>query len=100
MAKTGVDSTVFYRLYMVPGMQHCSGGPGAASFDMVGPLDRWVTQGSAPESVIAAKVTNGAVTRTRPLCPYPQEAKWKGTGSTDDAASFTCTTPVLATPVP
>jgi feruloyl esterase len=87
----GSNTAQFYRLYMVPGMQHCNGGPGATTFDMVGPLDTWVTSGAAPDSILASKLTNGAVTRTRPLCPYPQEATWKGTGSTDDAASFSCT---------
>ena len=78
---------------MVPGMQHCTGGPGATAFDMVEPLDRWVTQSVAPESILALKLTGGVVTRTRPLCPYPQEAKWKGTGSTDEAANFVCAAP-------
>jgi feruloyl esterase len=90
VAKMGPDSLAFYRLFMVPGMQHCSGGPGATSFDMIEPLDRWVTQSAAPESILALKVVNGAVVRTRPLCPYPQEARWKGAGSTDDAANFSC----------
>ena len=83
----------FYRLYMVPGMQHCNGGPGATTFDMVPALDQWITKGVAPESVIASKVAAGVVTRTRPLCPYPQEAKYKGSGSTDDAANFECAAP-------
>jgi feruloyl esterase len=83
----------FYRLFMVPGMQHCSGGPGATTFDMLDSLDRWADKGIAPEKVIASKVTNGAVERTRPLCPYPQEARWNGAGSTDDAANFSCKLP-------
>jgi len=78
---------------MVPGMQHCSGGPGATTFDMIEPLDRWATAGVAPESVTASKLASGVVTRTRPLCPFPQEAKWKGTGSTDEAANFVCAVP-------
>jgi feruloyl esterase len=80
---------------MVPGMQHCSGGPGAATFDMLIPLDRWVNQGTAPDSITASRSTNGMVTRTRPLCPYPQEAKWKGNGSTDEAVNFVCAIPDL-----
>ena len=87
------DTKEFYRLFMVPGMQHCSGGPGATVFDMVEPLERWVEKGVAPEKVIASRITNGQVERTRPLCPYPQEAKWTGTGSTDDAANFVCALP-------
>jgi feruloyl esterase len=59
----GPETPAFYRMYMVPGMQHCAGGPGATSFDMTVPLDRWVTAGVAPESVIASKFANGAVVR-------------------------------------
>jgi feruloyl esterase len=83
----------FYRLYMVPGMQHCNGGPGTSSFDMVDALDQWVDHGKAPEQIIAAHLTGGQVDRTRPLCPYPQEAQWKGTGSTDKAENFVCVAP-------
>ena len=89
----GADVPAFYRLFMVPGMQHCNGGPGATTFDMLPSLDAWATTGTAPETVIASKVMNGVVTRTRPLCPYPLEAKWKGTGSTDEAANFSCAAP-------
>ncbi len=87
------DTRVFYRLFMVPGMQHCTGGPGPSSFNMVEPLDQWVERGTAPEQIIASHLTNGAVDRTRPLCAYPYEARWKGTGSTDKAENFTCTLP-------
>jgi feruloyl esterase len=89
----GPTTTEFYRLYMVPGMQHCNGGPGATTFDMIVPLDRWANGGIAPESITASKSANGAVTRTRQLSPYPQEARWKGTGSTDEAANFVCAVP-------
>jgi feruloyl esterase len=84
------ETTVFYRLFMVPGMQHCSGGPGATTFDMVTALEKWVEKGVAPQQVLAQRIVAGKVERTRPLCPYPQEAVWKGTGSTDDAANFSC----------
>lgn len=93
MKAMGPTVTEFYRLYMVPGMQHCSGGPGATTFDMIAPLDRWAEGGVAPERIIASKTANGQVIRTRPLCPYPLEAKWKGTGSTDDANQFVCAQP-------
>jgi feruloyl esterase len=56
-------------------------------------LERWVEQNIAPDRIIASKVTGGAVTRTRPLCPYPQVARYSGSGSANDAANFTCTTP-------
>jgi feruloyl esterase len=90
----GLQNTLeFYRLFMVPGMWHCQGGPGATSFDMLESLDQWTTKGVVPEKVIASHLSNGAVDRTRPLCPYPREAQWKGSGSTDDAANFVCALP-------
>ena len=88
----GQSTQDFYRLYMVPGMQHCSNGPGATTFDMLPPLEQWIN-GNAPESITASRVVNGVVVRTRPLCPYPQEARWKKTGSTDDASNFECVVP-------
>jgi feruloyl esterase len=81
------------RLFMVPGAGHCGGGEGATNFDMIGPLEQWVEHGTAPDSVIASHRTGPKVDQTRPLCPYPQVAKFKGTGSTDDAANFTCVRP-------
>jgi hypothetical protein len=98
-AKMGADNIEgFLRLYMVPGMQHCGGGAGATSFDVDAALEAWVEQGRAPGRIIATKYKTpanpaGGVVRTRPLCPYPAVASWKGTGSTDDAANFTCMTP-------
>jgi feruloyl esterase len=84
----------FYRLFLVPGMQHCGGGPGPSKFDMVSALEQWVEHGVAPDRVTASHVTaTGAADRTRPLCPYPQEAQWTGTGSTDTAESFVCAIP-------
>ena len=77
---------------MAPGLGHCSGGEGPNTFDMVAALEEWVERGKAPDRIIASHATNGAVDRTRPLCPYPQNADYKGTGSTDEAASFTCAT--------
>lgn len=81
------------RLFMVPGMSHCGGGDGPNAFDMVTPLEQWVEHGEAPESVAATHRSGGQVDRTRPLCPYPQVAKYKGTGSVDDAGSFACAMP-------
>jgi feruloyl esterase len=78
------------RLFMVPGMGHCGGGDGTSTFDMVAALDQWMTTGKAPASIPAARVRNGVVDRTRPLCPWPQVATYKGSGSTDDAANFAC----------
>ena len=78
------------RLFMAPGMAHCSGGEGPNVFDKVGPLDHWVEQGKAPDTIVASHRTDNMVDRTRPLCPYPQVARYKGTGSIDDAANFEC----------
>ena len=87
------STQTFYRLFMVTGMWPCAGGPGATTFDMLDPLDEWVEKGRAPQRVIASHVANGKTERTRPLCPYPMEAQWKGTGSTDEAANFVCAAP-------
>jgi feruloyl esterase len=82
-----------YRLFMVPGMNHCGGGDGTASFDMLAALEQWVEKQQAPDQIPASHISDGRVDRTRPLCPYPQVAKYKGTGSTADAASFACKAP-------
>lgn len=81
------------RLFMVPGMQHCGGGEGPNAFDAVGALESWVERGQPPAAMLASHSTGGRVDRTRPLCPYPQVAKYRGTGSIDDAASFACAMP-------
>ena len=81
------------RLFLEPGMGHCSGGEGPSVFDKVGALERWVEQGKAPDALIASHVTDGKVDRTRPLCPYPRVAKYKGAGSIDAAANFVCAAP-------
>jgi feruloyl esterase len=78
------------RLFMAPGMAHCAGGEGPDSFDSLAALERWVEQGKAPRRIIASHRTAGQVDRTRPLCPYPQVARYNGTGSIDQAANFTC----------
>ncbi|MEO7274380.1 MAG: tannase/feruloyl esterase family alpha/beta hydrolase [Vicinamibacterales bacterium] len=78
------------RLFMVPGMGHCRGGEGPNSFDMVAALERWVENGIAPNRIVASHMTEGHADRTRPLCPYPQVAAYRGTGSTDDEANFVC----------
>jgi feruloyl esterase len=99
----------FYRLFMVPGMEHCSGGPGANDFgnrpdmatpqldpehDVVSALDRWVVQGVAPDKLVATKYADDnaakGIIRTHLLCPYPQVAQWTGKGSRSDAANFAC----------
>jgi feruloyl esterase len=82
-----------YRLFMVPGMFHCGGGDGTSTFDMLTALDQWVVNKKAPEQIAASRVKNGVVDRTRPLCPYPQVAVYKGSGSIDEAANFSCKFP-------
>jgi hypothetical protein len=77
------------RLFMVPGMTHCSGGAGPSNIDMLGEIDRWVETGKAPERIIAS-YQPGQPARTRPLCAYPQVAVYSGKGSTDEAANFQC----------
>ena len=79
-----------YRLFMVPGMNHCGGGSGTSTFDMLTALEQWVEGKKAPDAIPASRAANGAVVRTRPLCPFPQVATYKGSGSTDDAANFVC----------
>ncbi len=105
MGRADVDS--FTRLYMVPGMQHCGGGPGTDSFgafigslpddpqhNVLIALENWVEKGTAPSTIIASKTgegnSQGKPTMTRPLCPYPQVAKYKGSGDTNSADSFAC----------
>jgi len=95
----------FYRLFMVPGMGHClAGSPGPNVFngadnpgapvdpqhDVVAAVVRWVEQGVPPDKIIASHFTDGVVDKTRPLCPYPEVAMYKGAGSTNDANNFKC----------
>lgn len=94
----------FFRLFMVPGMGHCRGGAGTDHFggagadapvvdpthDMLSALEAWVERGIAPQRIVASRVEDGRVIRTRPLCPYPQRAVYRGSGSSDDASNFDC----------
>jgi hypothetical protein len=81
----------YFRLFMMPGVLHCVGGPGPDTFDVNEAIVSWVEKGAAPDSIIARKQSaDGAVSRTRPLCPYPQQAHYKGSGSIDDTVNFAC----------
>jgi feruloyl esterase len=110
--KTIGNTNSFYRLFMVPSMSHCAGGPGATIFgnaggmeppeedadhDVVLALDRWVETGAAPDHIIATGFVGNSpakgVDMTHPVCPYPQMAHYKGTGDTKDAANFACSAP-------
>ena len=93
VAKNGPKTTDFFRLFMVPGMAHCGGGVGPDQNDAVSAVIDWVEKGKAPDTIVAKKIVNGQVTRSRPLCPYPQVARYKGNGSIDDAANFSCAAP-------
>lgn len=86
----GPDTTEFFRLFMIPGMSHCSGGACPDQHDPMTPIINWVEKGKAPEKIIARQLDRGKVIRTRPLCPYPERAKYKGTGSIDEADNFEC----------
>jgi feruloyl esterase len=78
------------RLFLMPGVGHCRGGRGPDQADFIGALDRWRDAGTAPARIDAARVREGRVDMTRPLCPHPQVARYNGSGSTDQASSFTC----------
>lgn len=83
----------FARLFMVPGMMHCQGGAGPSTFDALTAVEKWREDGVAPMKIIASKVVKGKVVETRPLCPYPRAAIYKGSGDTNDAANFVCGNP-------
>ncbi len=84
----------FSVLFMVPGMGHCGGGPGPNRFDSLQVLDTWVATDRAPQRIVAEHLDKtGSVDRTRPICPYPQQPVYKGSGSTNDAANFVCRAP-------
>lgn len=93
VAANGPQTRDFFRLFMVPGMFHCRGGVGVDRFDAMTAVINWVESGAAPDRITAGRVEKGEVTRTRPLCPYPQVARYVGSGSTEAAASFTCANP-------
>jgi hypothetical protein len=93
LEKNGTKTPDFFRLFMIPGMAHCGGGVGPDRHDPVTAVIDWVEKGKAPDSLVASKVVNGQVVRTRPLCPYPQVARYKGEGSVDEAANFRCVAP-------
>jgi feruloyl esterase len=80
----------FYKLYMVPGMFHCAGGVGCDRADWFGPLVDWVEKGVVPNAIAGARAQQNATVMTRPHCPYPQTAKYKGSGGASLAENFTC----------
>jgi Tannase and feruloyl esterase len=80
----------YARLFMMPGVLHCTGGAGPDNADWASAIVDWVENGKRPDKIIASKMNQGVVARTRPLCPYPQHAVYSGSGSTDEAANFAC----------
>jgi hypothetical protein len=80
----------YLRTFLLPGVLHCGGGAGPDTVDWPSAIANWVENGKAPQRLVARKMVNGAVTRSRPLCTYPQKAEYKGTGSTDDEQNFAC----------
>jgi feruloyl esterase len=74
-------------------MTHCGGGDGPSVFDALGALEQWVEHDTPPQRIVASKSTGNVVTRTRPLCLYPQVARYSGSGSTDDEKNFVCAAP-------
>ena len=83
----------FVRLFMIPGMGHCSGGAGPDQFNALAALEQWVEKGTAPTQIAASKVKAGKTVFTRPLCVYPQVEQYKGSGDINDAANFSCALP-------
>lgn len=81
------------RLFMAPGMGHCLGGEGPDTFNKLGALEEWVEQGQPPDRIVASHSTHGEVDRTRPLCPYPQVARYQSSGDINEAANFRCQSP-------
>ncbi|MGO4329961.1 tannase/feruloyl esterase family alpha/beta hydrolase [Cupriavidus sp. 2TAF22] len=108
VGKTVSDTPAFARLFLAPGMGHCRSGIGPNAFDAIGALEDWVEKGQAPARIVALKAdatdkvgglassaaVKGNAGRTRPLCAYPQVARYKGSGSIDDERNFTCAAPL------
>ena len=102
----------YHRLFLLPSVSHCGGGTGPSSVGggapeppvafrdadhhVVSAVIKWIEQGIAPEKIIATRFSGSTLTRSRPVCPYPAEAAYNGSGDINDAASFTCVTPKLS----
>ena len=93
LRKMGGKQDGFIRLFMAPGMQHCGGGPGPNQVNYMAIMERWRESNVPPDSMTAYHVASNRVDMVRPLCPYPQVATYKGTGSANDAANFVCKAP-------
>jgi feruloyl esterase len=91
--KMGDATRDYFRLFMQPGVFHCGGGVGPGSFEPLLVVVDWVEKSNAPDRITAARIVKGKTLRTRPLCPYPQTAKYNGSGDIDMAESFRCAAP-------
>src|SRR2546430_10277906 len=91
MGNSTADSCA--RLFLFPGVAHCGGGEGPNTFDVLTPVMAWTESGRVPSKIVASRIVNGTVTRSRPVFPYPAVARYTGTGSLDDAANFVSYTP-------
>lgn len=89
----GPQQQDWLRLFMVPGMAHCGGGPGPNQVNWIAALERWRESGIAPDQLIASRVNDNRGNMTRPICPYPKIAQYNGVGSTNDATNFACKVP-------
>lgn len=94
------ETRSFFRLFMIPGMAHCGGGPGLNNVDVLAPLEQWVEHGVAPESLTARRDDHGSVKITRPVCAYPQVARYNGTGDAGKAENFTCSAGKMVSSAP
>ncbi len=90
LEEMGDDQADWMRLFMVPGMGHCGGGPGVNTFDSITAIQQWREGGTAPDQIMGSNPTTGL---TRPLCPYPQYARYDGSGSLADASNWSCAAP-------
>ncbi len=93
LAKMGSKQDSWLRLFMMPGVGHCSGGDGPSQANFISAMERWREAGKAPDEITASRVNSNRVDMTRPLCPYPQVARYQGVGSTNDSANFVCKAP-------
>jgi len=89
LSKMGSNQGDWMRLFMAPGMGHCGGGPGVNTFDSIGTLEKWVEKGIAPDTMLGT----GAQGMSRPMCPYPQFAEYRGSGDLKDASNWSCKAP-------
>jgi len=93
LVTSGAEAKTSMRLFMLPGVDHCNGGEGTYRMDALSVIDAWVESGQAPERIVAQRPLQGGAQRTRPLCPYPRVARYRGQGSTDDERNFECRAP-------